>query len=183
MAFTTSVPRRKPPSTMTTARPLTARTTSGSTSSDPRPWSSWRPPWLETYTPSTPWSHAMAASSAVAMPFRMSGMSWVSLKRLTWSQESAACHSMPRAAWRHAEGARGLGRGGAASRREALHRADGREHDGQAHGPAHEGRGRVHLGGVAQHARPEGDRVDGRAVPPERGLRLGAADHVIPGPI
>ena len=48
MAFTTSVPRMKPPSTMIVARPPTAFTTSGSTSIEPRPWSSWRPPWLET---------------------------------------------------------------------------------------------------------------------------------------
>src|SRR5258705_8709666 len=37
MALTTSVPRMKPPSTMTTLRPATAFTTSGSTSMEPRP--------------------------------------------------------------------------------------------------------------------------------------------------
>ncbi len=41
------------------------------------------------------------ASSAVAMPLRISGMSWVSLKRLTWSQESAAWKLWPVARTRH----------------------------------------------------------------------------------
>ena len=48
IALTTSAPRRIPPSTITSARPAAARTTSGRTSIAPRPWSSWRPPWLDT---------------------------------------------------------------------------------------------------------------------------------------
>ena len=48
IALTMSVPRQKPPSIQTLARPSTASTTSGSTSIAPRPWSSCRPPWLET---------------------------------------------------------------------------------------------------------------------------------------
>ena len=44
IAFRMSVPRMKPPSTMTGARPRTAATTSGNTSSVPVAWSSWRPP-------------------------------------------------------------------------------------------------------------------------------------------
>jgi hypothetical protein len=43
-----SVPRMKPPSTQTCARPATACTICGRTAALPSPWSSWRPPWLET---------------------------------------------------------------------------------------------------------------------------------------
>ena len=40
IAFTTSVPRMKPPSTQTSARPATACTISGRTAALPKPWSS-----------------------------------------------------------------------------------------------------------------------------------------------
>jgi hypothetical protein len=46
--LTTSVPRRKPLSTMISALPATASTISGSTSIELGRWSSARPPWFET---------------------------------------------------------------------------------------------------------------------------------------
>ena len=88
------------PSIITFARPRTAAITSGSTSIEPRPWSNCRPPWFDTYTPSTPCSQHRAASSAVAMPFRISGMLWVSLKALTLSQVKPAWWECPVAAAR-----------------------------------------------------------------------------------
>src|SRR6202030_708886 len=39
----------------------------------------------------------------------------------------------------------------------------------------------VGLAHVAQHPRPEGDRVEPHAVAPQRRLALGAADDVVPG--
>ena len=39
---------------------------------------------------------------------------------------------------------------------------------------------RVHLGDVAQHARPQRDRIQRRAVAPQRRLALGGADQVAP---
>jgi len=48
IALRMSEPRTKPPSTTISARPATAAATSGRTSIVARPWSSWRPPWLET---------------------------------------------------------------------------------------------------------------------------------------
>ena len=81
---------------------------------------------------------------------------------------------------RHAELRGGLRRGGAAARREALDRADRREHHRDADGLAEERAGRVDLGDVAQHARAEGEGVDRQAVAAQRGLRLGAPDEVVP---
>ena len=80
----------------------------------------------------------------------------------------------------HAEFGRGPADGGAASGIERLEPADGRQHHGDAHGPAEE-RGRaVDLGDVAQHARPEGDGVEGLPVAPQRRLALRAAHQVVP---
>ena len=72
-AFSTSLPRRTPPSTSTGTAPPTASTTSGSTSSVADDPSSCRPPWFDTTTPSTPCDTATSASSAVITPFASTG--------------------------------------------------------------------------------------------------------------
>src|SRR5882672_1350760 len=68
-AFTTSTPRRTPPSTSTLILPFTARTMGGSASSAATAPSSCRPPWLDTTTASTPIAASRAASSARRIPF------------------------------------------------------------------------------------------------------------------
>jgi hypothetical protein len=75
MALTTSEPRRMPLSKTTPACPATASTVAGRTSIAPGWWSSWRPPWLETYTTSAPCSTASFASSGLVRPFTISGRS------------------------------------------------------------------------------------------------------------
>ncbi len=60
-AFSTSAPRRMPPSTYTSQRPATASTTSGSASSVAGAPSSWRPPWFETMIAAAPCSTASRA--------------------------------------------------------------------------------------------------------------------------
>src|SRR3978361_1896246 len=54
IALTMSEPRQNEPSTMILARPATALTISGSRCLAPRPWSSWRPPCVDTDVQSTP---------------------------------------------------------------------------------------------------------------------------------
>ena len=72
-ALTTSAPRRMPPSSMTGMRPATASTTCGRARTPAGAPSSWRPPWLETITASTPSSAARRASSGCRTPLRISG--------------------------------------------------------------------------------------------------------------
>ena len=81
---------------------------------------------------------------------------------------------------RHAEfgGAAAGGRGAAGI--ERFQRADRRQHHRQPQLHAEEGRRRVHLGDVAQHARPQRDRIQRRAVAPQRRLALGGADQIAP---
>ena len=63
---------------------------------------------------------------------------------------------------------------------KAFQRADRAKHDRQPQLLAeHFGRG-IDLADVAQHARPERDRVERHAVAPQRRLGLGAADDVVP---
>jgi hypothetical protein len=81
-----SVPRRKPPSTITGARPATPATTSGTHSMVARRLFSARPPWFDTNNPLTPFSIASSASSRVTMPLSRTFMLVVSLSRLMNSQ-------------------------------------------------------------------------------------------------
>ena len=73
IALSTSVPRRTPPSSSTSILPSTASTTSGSAEMAERTPSSWRPPWLETITASTPCCAASLASSGSRMPLSARG--------------------------------------------------------------------------------------------------------------
>ncbi len=69
-----------------------------------------------------------------------------------------------------------LGAGGV----KALERADRRKHHREpkrASELAHRG---IDLADVAQHPRPERDRVERHAVAPQRGLGFGAPDDVVP---
>ena len=68
-----SAPCRTPESKTIGTRPPTRSTTSGSAASVGTDWSIWRPPWLDTHTPSTPASRARVASSGCTMPLRMIG--------------------------------------------------------------------------------------------------------------
>ncbi len=83
---------------------------------------------------------------------------------------------------RHAE----LRRGARCRRRAALddgfQAADRREQHRQPHAPAEERRAGVDPAHIAQHPRPERDRVERLAVAAHRGFGLGAADEVAPGP-
>ena len=72
-AMNASAPPRTPESNTMGTRPATRSAISGSTASVGTDWSSWRPPWLEIQTPSTPASSARDASSGCTMPFRMIG--------------------------------------------------------------------------------------------------------------
>jgi hypothetical protein len=81
---------------------------------------------------------------------------------------------------RHVELGGRLRGGGAAARLEGLHRADGRDHDGNPHGAPEQGRRAVELRDVAKDARPEGDRVERLLVAAQGGLGLGAAREVVP---
>src|SRR5204863_169087 len=71
-ALQTSVPRRKPLSTITPMRPFTASTTSRTVSIGAREVSSTRPPWFEMMTASAPRSAARSASPARCIPLTMS---------------------------------------------------------------------------------------------------------------
>ena len=63
---------------------------------------------------------------------------------------------------------------------KAFERADGSEHDRQAQLAPELGDGGIDLADVAQHPRPEGDGVERHAVAPQRGLRFGAPDDIVP---
>ena len=80
-----------------------------------------------------------------------------------------------------AEARRGPRRRRAAARHHVLQRADRRQDHRQPQLLAEHLGARVDLLDVAQHARTEGQRVDGRAVPHIGRLRLGAAHQVVPG--
>jgi len=72
-AFTTSVPRRMPPSTSTGTRPPTFSTTSGKASMVAGTVSRLRAPWFDTMIPETPAFTAVAASSGLRMPLSSTG--------------------------------------------------------------------------------------------------------------
>ena len=74
-AFTTSAPRRIPPSKKTSTLAPAPCTTSGSVSMVESVVSRLRDPWLDTISPFTPYSAAMAASSPVIMPLNTMGRS------------------------------------------------------------------------------------------------------------
>ncbi len=63
---------------------------------------------------------------------------------------------------------------------KAFQRADRAEHDRQPQLVAEHFDRSIDLADVAQHARPERDRVERHAVAPQRRLGLGAADDIIP---
>ena len=63
---------------------------------------------------------------------------------------------------------------------KAFQRADRTQHDRQAQLVAEHFRRGIDLADVAQHARPERDRVERHAVAPQRRLGLGAADDIVP---
>ena len=65
---------------------------------------------------------------------------------------------------------------------QVLQRADGGEQHRSAEGASEQGGGAVHAGDVAQHPRPERDRVERLPVAPHRGLRLRAPHEVAPHP-
>ena len=87
-ALAMSVPRRKPESTSTGTLPPTASRISGRASMVERPLSSARPPWFDTTMPSSPFSTASLASSAVIRPLTSSRVFTVSRRRLTNAQVS-----------------------------------------------------------------------------------------------
>ena len=63
---------------------------------------------------------------------------------------------------------------------KTLQRADRREHDGKAELAAKPSDRRIDPAHVAQHARPERDRVERHAIAPQRRFGLGPADDVVP---
>ena len=63
---------------------------------------------------------------------------------------------------------------------EAFQRADRAKHDRQPQLAAEHFDRRIDLADVAQHARPERNRVERHAVAPQRRLGLGAADDIVP---
>ena len=73
------------------------------------------------------------------------------------------------------------GRAGGAVGIEGLQRADRRQNGRDAQLLAEEGGRRIDGRDVDQDARPERDLVEGEPVPPQRRLRLRAADQVVPG--
>jgi hypothetical protein len=79
------------------------------------------------------------------------------------------------------EASRGPRRRRAAARHHVLQRADRRQDHGQPQLLAeHLGAG-IDLLDIAQNARAEGQRIDGRAVPHIGRFRLGAAHQIVPG--
>ena len=80
----------------------------------------------------------------------------------------------------HAGARGGLARRHAALRREILQRADRRQDHRQFQLQPQQRAARVDMLDVAQHARPEGDGVERDAIALLRGLRLRAADDVVP---
>ena len=75
----------------------------------------------------------------------------------------------------------GAGRSLGAFRVEEVQPTDRREDGWDAQLLAQEGGGRIDLGHVDQDARPEGDPIEGGAIPAERRFRLGTAGNVVPG--
>src|SRR5207248_11305624 len=70
--------------------------------------------------------------------------------------------------------------GGPSARIEILQRADRRAQDGQAQFPAEQRTGAIDVRDVAQHPRPETERVERQAVACQRRLALRAADQIVP---
>src|SRR5438128_941322 len=68
-----SVPRRMPESMRTSMRSPTPSAIAGRASRVAGTWSSWRPPWFDTITASTPRSAARRAAAAARIPLRASG--------------------------------------------------------------------------------------------------------------
>jgi len=79
-----------------------------------------------------------------------------------------------------AELLRGPCHGGAAALMKDFERADRRQQQRQPQPAPEPLDRRVDPAHVAQHARPERERIQRHAVAPQRGLALGAADDVIP---
>src|SRR3989454_906223 len=177
-AFTTSVPREKPPSTTISARPATASTMGGSASMVDCVWSSWRPPWLETQIRRTPMSTARRASRTVMIPLvvelehlrRLAGLGDL----LDWPPGGAA---------------QPLERVGLRRPTRHLHIALGVEEDEAAHGRdghrprerhAEEARAEVDLAHIDEDVLGDGQTVEVAAVAAARRLRLGAAVAEVP---
>ncbi len=113
-AISALLPLRTPPSNTISAFPATAATISSSTSSVAGHGSSWRPPWLDTYTAAAPASTARRASSPHITPFTATGtpaepMSSASCAHVRagrsdasppWDMFAAAIRSAPRNRWR-----------------------------------------------------------------------------------
>src|SRR5206468_2219723 len=72
-ALNTRARRRVPLSKRTAISPATASATAGRASREAIAPSTWRPPWLETTSPSTPRSRASSASSGCRMPLTRTG--------------------------------------------------------------------------------------------------------------
>jgi hypothetical protein len=72
---TTSSPVRTPESARMRKSPATASATRGRAATDDSVPSSWRPPWLDTTTPSAPKRTASRASPGSRMPFTIIGPS------------------------------------------------------------------------------------------------------------
>ncbi len=68
-ALSTSVPDMMPPSISTCMRRPTAARMAGRTSMVAGDGSNWRPPWLDTTTPSSPIASAFSASAGCMTPF------------------------------------------------------------------------------------------------------------------
>src|SRR2546429_699341 len=96
-AFRMSTPRRTPPSSSTVIFEPTARTTAGSASRLGAAPSSWRPPWLDTTTPSQPIARARSASSGRSTPLRRGLRGPRSRRRLRDSPSQDASISRPTA--------------------------------------------------------------------------------------
>ncbi len=73
IAFTTSLPRRTPPSIKTSIWPFTAATISGSARREADTESNCRPPWFDTTTAAAPSSIGCFASSAIRIPLTITG--------------------------------------------------------------------------------------------------------------
>ena len=87
-ALTTSLPRRTPPSQMTSSWSPTAWTTGSTRSMVAGAVSSWRPPWLESATASMPMDAAISASATDWMPLITSGPSHTDRSHSMSSQQS-----------------------------------------------------------------------------------------------
>ena len=92
-ALTTSVPRRIPPSTSSGSSPPTASAIAGSRSTAAGTVSSWRPPWLDTTSASTPAETASRASWGCATPFSAIGSAVAARSHSTCSHDSSPVKS------------------------------------------------------------------------------------------